>query len=265
MRPMDRPAPPAPSVLAPGYGFGGLFVAAAVLLAVAARQHPGASPLLLWAAASFAVVAAAYLMRRPGWLGKRPDGTRSPVATLLLAPYLAYTTIAWHAMRLLSHERPIDAITPTLSVSRRLLGRERPQGVDRVVDLTCEFVEPAALRGPGYVHHPILDGFTVAVEDLHRWAGQAAGRPGVTLVHCAQGHGRTGLFAAAVLLVDGTVRTADEAVALLRRRRPGIRLRRRQLATLRQLEQRLAYSVPDRPGGSTQREPASAASSQGPR
>jgi protein-tyrosine phosphatase len=53
----------------------------------------------------------------------------------------------------------------------------------------------------------------------------AAAFPGRVYVHCAQGHGRTGLFAAAVLLARGAAATPAEAVARVRAVRPGVRLK----------------------------------------
>ena len=49
-------------------------------------------------------------------------------------------------------------------------------------------------------------------------------RPGKTFVHCAQGYGRTGVFALAVLLKSGAVRTVSDGLGMLRGARPGITL-----------------------------------------
>ncbi len=49
-------------------------------------------------------------------------------------------------------------------------------------------------------------------------------RPGKTFIHCAQGHGRTGLFALGVMLKSGVTRTVSEGLEKLTSVRPGIRL-----------------------------------------
>jgi len=57
------------------------------------------------------------------------------------------------------------------------------------------------------------------------------------LVHCAQGRGRSALVACLILMKLGYVKTADEAVQLLKRSRPSITLTRYQSAQLNVLFQ----------------------------
>ena len=55
-------------------------------------------------------------------------------------------------------------------------------------------------------------------------------------VHVAQvGHGRTGLFAAALLLHSGATNSIDECLAILKAARPGIRLNRAQRKCLERM------------------------------
>jgi protein-tyrosine phosphatase len=56
---------------------------------------------------------------------------------------------------------------------------------------------------------------------------------GTIYIHCAQGHGRTGMFAAAVLLSSGQAATPEEALRLVTSARPGVRLSGDQWLTLR--------------------------------
>ena len=119
------------------------------------------------------------------------------------------------------------AVTDHLVVGRRLLRSEICETFDNYVDLTAEFIEPSAIRcSPGYCSFPILDGSAPTVEALHAVVNSL--RPGRTFVHCAQGHGRTGLFALAVLLSSGAAKAAEDGLQLLRAARPGIRLNRIQ-------------------------------------
>ena len=110
---------------------------------------------------------------------------------------------------------------------RDLPSYQRAGEFDNYVDLTAEFAEPAAIRkSPAYRSFPILDGAAPSPEALR--AAVAGLRPGRTFVHCAQGHGRTGLFALAVLLSSGVARSVEDGLRLLRTARPGIRLSRDQ-------------------------------------
>ncbi|TWU44827.1 hypothetical protein Poly51_58930 [Rubripirellula tenax] len=59
--------------------------------------------------------------------------------------------------------------------------------------------------------------------------------PKPVLIHCAQGHGRTGLVAAAVLIVSGEAQTAADAIAIIQAVRPGVELNKAQRMILEQI------------------------------
>jgi protein-tyrosine phosphatase len=142
-------------------------------------------------------------------------------------PLLIYTTVVWQIIRVFSREPAHNTVTEQLTVGRRLLASELEGKFDNIVDLTAEFPEPYSIRrSPSYWSFPILDGGAPKPEAL-RWA-IATLRPGRTYVHCAQGHGRTGLFALAVLLTSGVARDVEDGLRLLSAARPGIRLNREQ-------------------------------------
>jgi protein-tyrosine phosphatase len=126
-------------------------------------------------------------------------------------------------VRIFSREQAYNLVCEDLVVGRRLLPREVPDDFVNYVDLTAELEDPAAIRrGPGYLAFPLLDASAPNAESLR--AAVRSLRPGSTFIHCAQGHGRTGLFAVALLLSSGAVQTPEEGVALVRSARPGIRL-----------------------------------------
>ena len=200
----------------------------------------GAWLVLLWPAASFAGVAVIYLCGRPGWLGKRADGSRNPFAAVLFAPYTLFALAGWHAHRLLKDRgRAWDAVGGGLYLSRRPLAGELPAEIadhpDAVVlDLTAEFRDPAAARShPGYRCVPVLDAAAPDPADLSTIVA-ALPPPGgpAALVHCANGRGRTGLVAAAYLLKHGLADDPDDAVRVLNTARPAVRLLPRQQAVL---------------------------------
>ena len=55
---------------------------------------------------------------------------------------------------------------------------------------------------------------------------------GTIYIHCAEGHGRTGLFAAALLVKLGQFDSTDDALEFVKSKRPLVRLGKIQLATL---------------------------------
>lgn len=190
----------------------------------------GAHLLLCWPAVSFGIVSIAYLTNDPRWFGKRKDGSRHWLATAVLLPYLIYVRSVWLLQISFSREPAINYVNTSLAVSRRLLAPEVPADVDVVCDLTCEFVDPKPLRTkPGYNCHPVLDaGACSASEPIDLARKFPPSNDELLLIHCANGHGRTGMFAAVWLLTHGLATTVDDAITMLRNVRPGIGLRFRQ-------------------------------------
>jgi hypothetical protein len=209
-----------------GAGLAGL----GMIIGAQAWSRGGGYWLLSWPAGALMAVGIAYLASHRGVFGKRPDGTLDPVAVLALWPFLTLTWGTWHLARLVSREPPIDALTPGLRIGRRLLQHELPGDIDHIVDLTAEFREVARARG--YTSLKILDGGVPDRGDLRRVL-DALPRAGTTLVHCAQGHGRTALFAAC-LLIDREGRAPQAAIAAVLEVRPEARMNRAQLRFVEQ-------------------------------
>ncbi|MCG6158570.1 phosphatase domain-containing protein [Rubinisphaera margarita] len=149
---------------------------------------------------------------------------------MLLLPYLLFAHAVWAAQVALSSEAAANNVDPALIISRRLRGNEYPDDVGLICDLTCELSDPRLVRSRStYRCHPILDAGTVSAAELIAFAKTVPPTDqGAVLIHCANGHGRTGMFAAIWLIVHGYAPSAEEAIALLKTARPGVRLRPRQ-------------------------------------
>src|SRR5262249_34959279 len=159
------------------------------------------------------------------------NGTLPWWSWVLFLPLLLMTIVVWHLIRWISREPAFNVVDDGLTIGRRILSSECPGSFDNFVDLTAEFSEPAALRETqAYFSFPILDGSAPTASALFE-AIQAL-KPGMTYVHCAQGHGRTGMFATALLMSLGKISTVDQALQCLLAARPGIRLSRQQLECL---------------------------------
>ena len=196
--------------------------------------------LLAWPALAFAWVAAGYLGLGPRVFSKRRDGSIAPVALVAIFPFFGFLWMLWHLHRLISKEPAYNEIVPGLWLGRRLLPYEMPEGCQRVIDLTAEFIEPAGVRvGRDYQPLPTLDTQAPPFGALTELAMHVARTPETTLVHCASGHGRSALFMACVLLARGLANNPDEAVALLGTKRPRIGLSGPQRATLNEFARRL--------------------------
>jgi hypothetical protein len=192
---------------------------------------------IAWLGGNFLTLGVAHAFGFHRVLGKRSDGTIAPWQRFVFLPPLAYTSAVWHLARLLSREPAHNVVTDDLVVGRRLLPSELDRGqmggeFDNYVDLTAEFAEPAAIRRTSaYISFPVLDGAAPLPEALRAAVGSL--RPGRTFVHCAQGHGRTGLFALALLLTRGSVGSVEEGLRVLAAARPGIRLNAQQVNCIR--------------------------------
>lgn len=227
------------------YGF--LFAVAAALLSVYAMLHGGLRLVLLWPALTCLLVSGSYFRLTPRLFGKRPEGTLAPWSTLLLFPYVGSALVAWHGMRLINGEAPFHDLLPSVRIGRRLLAGELPADVEMVVDLTCEFAEPAAARAVRqYVSFPILDGAPAPHAELLALVQQLARIEAPMYVHCAIGRGRTGMVAAALLLARGEAATAEAALRMVCERRASVRLTRAQFAAVEQVAEALGPTRPTR-------------------
>ena len=208
---------------------GGYYLAGGLAMTVACGWLGRSAWPLWWPTASVLAVAVVYLAVGPAAYGKR-DGRLSWAARTLFWPTLAGQRASrrWYARR----SRAWDAVTDQLWVGRQLTAREADElvaaGARAVVDLTCEFTEPAALRSVAYLHVPTLDLTAPTVAQLDRAVAfavqqMAAGR--VVYVHCKAGYSRTAVVAAALLLATGRAASADDAVAMVRAARPGLVVR----------------------------------------
>jgi protein-tyrosine phosphatase len=179
--------------------------------------------ILWWLAADFIAVGIAYGLRRPGVFGKRSDGTIPFWSWLCFLPYFALNLVVWQLARIASSEPASNAVCDTLIVGRRPLNSERLPEIENLVDLTSEFQEPSRFRAhAGYLCLPTLDATAPDLEQLALTMNRL--KPGRTFIHCAQGHGRTGLAALAFLLARGLVDNVPDALRQIQSARPAIRL-----------------------------------------
>ena len=189
--------------------------------------------IILWLAMNMLMLGVAYARCDSSVFGKQADGTLSPVRVLIFLPYLLLTWGVWRLCLWLP-EPKIHHINEKLTVGRRLVGNERPTGITTVLDMTAEFAEPASVRnGVRYISLPTLDALAPSTEAL-RTAIHDVKPDEHVFIHCAQGHGRTGLAATALLLQRGLVKEIDDGLTMLRNVRPGIGLSRVQRACLQE-------------------------------
>lgn len=217
-----------------------------------------------WSSASFALVGLGYLARTLEWpvrsvalLGKDARGRRAPWAWLLGGPFIGFLRLVRVLQSLTRTERAWDLVAPGVYVGRRVSRHELPHDVALVVDLAAELEPGAGLlaaagttparsgetsarvapemdssgavaaidaRPIDYVSLPGLDGLAPRAEALRALVDRLAedGRP--LYFHCAAGHGRSATAAAALLIRRGAASGPADAIALMRRARPKVKL-----------------------------------------
>jgi hypothetical protein len=188
---------------------------------------------------SFLLVALAYFGTGPRLLFKRANGRRFVWAWVVHWPYFVLTAFSYRLSILISREAAYVSVAPNVFLGRRLTAREArraaAEGWVAVLDLAAELSEPGALRTmANYRSLPVLDATAMsraqlceAVEWLKRHTAT-----GPVYVHCAMGHSRSALVAAAYLLAVGLAPDAPSALKQLRALRSGVRLRRPQREAL---------------------------------
>jgi hypothetical protein len=208
---------------------------------------------LAWLGGSFLLVGGSYLLKTPAIFGKRSNGSIPPWHIILLLPYLLLTWAIWHVKRVFGSERAYDELVPGVLIGRRLTPREWPRSTGSVLDLTSEFSgsHPA---GPSthYRCLPTLDRCAPDLADLIQCLRDLETSPRDPCIHCAEGHGRTGLAAAVLLMLEAEELGPEEAFARVKQVRPGVWLSREQKAALQSapvlLGQERSSAAAGRPG-----------------
>ena len=208
-----------------------LFFALAAGCGYLAATRGGPDLLLAWAALSSAVVGSAYARSDARPIGKRPDGTIGRPSLVALMPYFLYAWGVWRARAWITGEAVADEVAPGVWVGRRPTDADLPPDTRLVVDLAAEFPAAADVRRrPGYLSVPTLDGTATSPAAMADALARLESAGGVAYIHCAFGHGRSAALAAALIVRRGLAADVPDAEALMRRRRPGIRLKRSQRA-----------------------------------
>jgi len=213
--------------------YGLVFGAFAAALVYLAWREGGWAWLLLWPAASFAVVAAGYAIIGPRAMGKDDAGDFRWWSRIVLLPFRMFVIFGWYVARLFTRGPASHEIMPRVWLGRRVTADELPPGCDVVIDMTSEIAVPRRVRDGlrRYLCVPTLDrGIpeVAAAQAALDEAAQVASGGGGVYIHCAQGFGRSAALVAALLIRRGECRDVDEAEARLRTLRPGVKLTRQQ-------------------------------------
>ncbi|WP_199246533.1 dual specificity protein phosphatase family protein [[Phormidium] sp. ETS-05] len=182
--------------------------------------------LFCWPGISLLTLAAAYLGLGAKVFGKGEKGKMSPIAVILFLPYLLIYWLIWHLERLFAGEDCYNEIVPGIWVGRRAYAEELPDNINLIVDLTAEFNEPqdVIMKGKNYICLPTLDAAVPSEDELRELVTKLVNWEGNIYIHCAIGHGRSAMVAAAVLVGRGLAENGAVAEAMLKQARPWVKL-----------------------------------------
>jgi membrane-associated phospholipid phosphatase/predicted protein tyrosine phosphatase len=184
--------------------------------------------ILVWPIVAVTIVTIGYFHSGPG-VFRKTYGRLPFSAKLILAPVLAGQYVSW-----LYYKRQCqawDEVVPGVWIGRRLSDAEAREavraGVTAVLDLSDAFSEARPFIELAYRHLPVLDLTAPTPSQLTEAVAfiDANATPGVVFVHCKIGYSRSAAVVAAWLLSTGKATTVDEAIAMLRSKRPTIVIR----------------------------------------
>jgi membrane-associated phospholipid phosphatase len=208
-----------------GWQYAGLGVCMAILCAL---TWPWGA-ILIWPIIAVAIVTLGYFHSGPG-IFRKAYGRLPFSAKLVLAPAIAGQYVSW--MYYKRQCRPWDEITPGVWIGRRLSNAEAlaatDAGVTAVLDLSDAFSEARPFRELShYCHIPVLDLTAPTPDQMSEAAAfiEQHAANGTVYVHCKIGYSRSAAVVAAWLLHTGRATSVDEAVSLLRSKRPTIVIR----------------------------------------
>jgi protein-tyrosine phosphatase len=200
---------------------------------------------LLWPAIALGIVAIAYFRAGPIVFHKT-EGTLPWSTRFVLAPCLfgQYLSLLYYR----SQCRSWDKVAPQIWIGGKLGHRSAEiavsSGVVSVLDLSAEFSETKAFRKINYRNIPVLD-LTAPTQTqlvaMSKFIGDHS-RNGAVYVHCKIGYSRSAAAVAAYLMMSGEVKTAEEALAMIRRVRPSVVIRPEVRSALSEFEHRVCSS-----------------------
>jgi protein-tyrosine phosphatase len=186
---------------------------------------------LLWPALNLLLLGASYLCNGKWgvWLlGKsKSTGVVSLPALVFFFPYLLGMYSFWYLKHMCLGEQVCNQVAAGIWVGRfplNILSNDSrfDNRLTHVVDLTCEFPSRRAFHGniQTYLCAPSLDRLLADPRTLLDCAKKVLNdSDSCTYVHCANGHGRSGLFAGMLLVMRGECKDLDAAKIFMRKKR----------------------------------------------
>ena len=174
------------------------------------------SYLLLWLVINFLIMTFAYAFNKPSWImGKNRKGEIKISLLILNFPWLLFSWSIFRLQMFVSRENRVDEVVENhIYIASRPLGGFDYEPYDLVVDLTAEFLKDP-VESSRYVCYTNLDAMPLSqsYESVEQFKNKKI------VVHCANGHGRSALFVARLLVDLELVESVEEGLALVKMHR----------------------------------------------
>ena len=165
-------------------------------------------------------------------LGKSSNGFIPLYRTVIFLPYLLCAWLWWlirYAVLLCKNEPAYDKVWDNVYVGRHPVFSGFPENTGLVIDLTTEMygIKPKDNPGCRYMVAPALDTCSPDPEAWHSVIKEIIDTKltmpsTIIYVHCAYGHGRSGITVAAAMVRTGVCANFEIAAGHLKGERPSI-------------------------------------------
>ncbi len=168
--------------------------------------------LLIWFAINFLIFTIAYYFNKPSMiLGKNRDGICNKFLMIINLPWILFTQIIFRMQVFCIKEDFANKIAHTnIWISRRPLENDNLDKFSLVIDLTAEFTRD--LNAKNYICIPNLDAhYLKNIEIIDKKFKNSN-----ILVHCANGHGRSSIFVALLMLKWNYATNIKQALEMIK-------------------------------------------------
>lgn len=178
---------------------------------------------LAWFGINYAVVGQGYLFDTVKIFGKSESGQVAMWSKAFFLPYRMFALGIWHLAVACDKQDSINKVDDKLYIGRRLINEKVPKKVEVILDLTSEFEDRAQYKNdPRYRCFPILDGGKPQFYAFDKMLNEISDK--CVFIHCAQGSGRTGLTALALLSKRNSELKFRKALKAVTKARGGVRV-----------------------------------------
>lgn len=152
-----------------------------------------------------------YIRNNPSLIiNKQRNGSINPLLLIINLPWLILTWNIFKLQILCSKENFCDQIEDTnIWISRRPTSKDDISKFEIIIDLTSEFL--SYKTNNQYISYPNLDGHILKNQPII----SNFNKDKKTLIHCANGHGRSALFTAILLKENGVCSSIKESLNLI--------------------------------------------------